>query len=407
MSFVARRRDRPYAESALVRLILKRAYSLFQSYGYKHWIPTRPCNDVYDVVATEDYYIANDRDLYTGVRELVVYDRLTGERISSINIGCDCSIDIDDDGRKVIYYNANTGYIEERNIPNLDGLVQLFKPGWPAGSNGIVKYIPGSDDILIAAKGGTVVQQRSRTGTVVDSITTTEYVVAASMEPENWLIATYSGAGRDTLHYYRRSDKVEVGRIPNLYDGFLNIHVKVPFVTFCSDKGPAFMTEYGGVPFNVFYLNTNSLYPILKENLLVGTYYFSIFEIPMTPLSPPVVTQCYLQRSLTGAAGSDNPRIPAGSSWDISFLRGLHIFITSDQPLEVEVRAPVPVEVYGYSRVYTSPTPEYVVLDKVVGCQVAVDMDVPPIWGNLNIKNVGVADANVKLVGGYPMEVGV
>jgi hypothetical protein len=162
------------------------------------------------------------------------------------------------------------------------------------------------------------------------------------------------------------------------------------------------MTEFGGVPVNVFYLNTNCLYPILDENILVGTYYFSIFEVPMTPGVPPVVTQCYIERELTGAADSDNPKLPAGSSWDISFLRGLHIVITSDQPLEVELRVPVPVEPYGYSRVYTSPTPEYVVVEKVVGQQITLDMDVPPIWGNVNIKNIGTGDATIKIVGGYP-----
>jgi hypothetical protein len=363
-------------------------------------VSTRPCNDVYDVVATEDYYIASDRDLYPTpqVKELVTYSRKTGERIASVNIGCDCSIDIDDDGTKVIYYNANTGYIEERNIPNLDGLVQLFKPGWPAGYNGIVKYIPGSDDILIAAKGGTVVQQRSRTGAVVDSITTTEYVVAAAMEPENWLIATYSGAGRDTLHYFSRRDKSEVGVVPKVYDGFLNIHVKIPFVSFCSDKGPAFITEFGGVPFNVYQINSNTLYPILKENVLVGTYNFSIFEIPLIYGVTFERAQCYFERALTG--GSDNPKIPVGSEWDISFLRGLHVTVTSDQPLEIEVREPVPVEPYGYSRVYTSPTPEYIVVDKVVATQATVHFN-SKIWGNLKLKNIGTGDATVKLVGGY------
>lgn len=374
----------------------------FKAYGYRHHAPSRPCNDVYDVVATKDYYIANDRDLYASpqVKELVTYGRYNGERIAAKEIGNDCSLDINDEGSKVIYYNAVSGYIEEADIPNLDNVKQLFSPGWPAGSNSIVKYIPNETDILIAAKGGTVVQKRSRTGTVVDSITTTNTVVAAAMEPDNWLIATYEGAGRATLRYYKRTDKSALGIIDKLYDGFLNIHVKIPFVTLCSDKGPAIVTEFGGVPFNIYYLNTNSLYPILEENMLVGTYYFSIFELPLLIAQQPILTQCYIKRVLDGAPGSDNPKIPVGGSWDISFLRGMHLTVKSDQPLQIELREPVPVEPYGYSRIYTSPTPEYITLDVITDTVARINVDVKT-WLNVNLTNVGSTDATVKIVGGY------
>lgn len=370
----------------------------FKAYGYRHWINTRPCNDVYDVVATERYYIASDRDFYASptVKELVVYDRQTGNRISSLNIGCDCSLDITDDGSKVLYYNANSGYIEEANIPNLDGVTRLFNPAWGV-ADAIVKYIPASTDILIAKRGGTVVEQRTRTGTVVDSITTTETVVCAAMEPDNWIISTSSGADRQTLHYYRRSDKTEIGVIPNAYTGFLNIHVKIPFVTFSSDKVQSLVTEFGGVPFSVYNISTNCLYPILSENIFVGTYYFSIFEIPFTHI--PKLRAMLFKCTLDGST-SDKPKIPVGGSWDISFFKGIEVTILSDQPLEITLREPIPQDPFGYARVYTSPTPEYANVDVRSGVTVArITMDTK-VWGNIKLKNLGSADATVKIVGG-------
>ena len=367
---------------------IRPTYQIFKAYGYRHWISTRPCNDVYDVVATKDYYIANDRDLYAGVKQIVVYNRRTGERINEIDIGCDCSFDITDDGSKIIYYNANTGYVEEATIPDLT-VTQLFDPGW-GSVNAIVKYIPGENNIMIAQKGGTSVEIRSRDGTLVDSLTGFTSVQSAAIEPENWIVVDGMETDKSTIRIFRRSDKTEIGRLPNLPATLINIHVRVPFTTYGHDKIGCFVTEYGGVPFAVYPIASNSLYPILEYNVFVGTYYFSIFEIPYEMPTIPRFSNMLYKYEFTLASGSE---------WDISFLRGTKVLIYSDQIVQVSVRAPIPESPYGYARYYTSVTPNYIPISSSSGTIFSISIDFG-VWGNIKIKNTSSSDANIKIVAG-------
>jgi len=83
---------------------LQSAYANFTAFGYRNQIATRPCNDVYDVVGNEHYYVASDRDLLsgTGPRELVLYNRRAPvKRLQALDIATDCGIDLYPDGSKV------------------------------------------------------------------------------------------------------------------------------------------------------------------------------------------------------------------------------------------------------------------------------------------------------------------
>lgn len=392
-----------------VKVLPSNSYGFFHGYGYRHWNPvSRPTNDVYDVVATPDglYYVASDRDLYQSPqkKELVTYDRLLGTRKAAIDIGNDCSLDLRDDGKEVVYYNAKSGYVEAATVPDLV-VTKLFNPSFTAGSNSVVKYDPTNvKQLFVQEVGNNNLDSKiwTRQGVLVDTISeaATEYAIAGCLEPENWVIAcqTSSQPQQHNLKWYRRDTDALVGLIPNRPDTAINMHVRTPFLTVCGDKGPPLVTEFGGVPFNTFRMSSNCLYPILAENSFVGTYYFSIFEVPMTTATPSTVTQSLTRLDFV---------VGANASFDLSFLRGLNITILSDKAAaSLAKRTPMNAAgayQVGYARVYAEPSPIYATVQTVTPAGTdrvwtfTIDWSV---WQNIQFNN-GANQANVTVLAAF------
>ncbi|MEM2158382.1 MAG: hypothetical protein QXO72_05155, partial [Sulfolobales archaeon] len=169
---------------------------IFKAYGYRHWNTLRQTNDVYDVVASPSYYVASDRDLVASpqVKEICVYTR-GGTRVSCINVNADNSFDIREDYSRIIYYNHNTGYIEEATIPDLTRYY-LFRPGWTGDVvNAIVKYVPGTNygQLCIARIGSNRIELRLRDGTVIDYMEFDKPIMAAACEPGGYVVALAEG----------------------------------------------------------------------------------------------------------------------------------------------------------------------------------------------------------------------
>lgn len=368
---------------------------LMHSWGYRDIYSSRNTNDVYDVCSSQLYYVANDRDLYATIKEVVTYNRPQGNRVAEATIGCDCSLDMSDDGTKVLYYDATGSLFKEAPVPSLTPVSTLFGTTW---TNAIVKYDPAnpSTQILIGQIGGTVVSVFDRVGTCHGSITGFLSLNSACLEKEDWVVAdrVATGPARNTIYWYQRSTGTLLGIIPNIInaDAGLNIHNKTPFTTIGNDQVNGWMVEQGGVPARLIPYNSGSYYPILGDNSIAGTYFYSIYEIPMwgeyDDANPPMQPSYYEQFTL-GTIATLDFSVPAREK----------VLLNSTGAITANIRIPVPVNVANYARIFTTSPARYVVRNTQVGQVFEIDVtQAEGMWGNIQLINSATVIATIDIL---------
>jgi len=361
--------------------------SMFRLYGYRGRQRTRPrpTYDINSVKKIDRYYVMVHVNYYASplARLLAVIDA-DGNIIAEKDIGTTPTFDIDEANWRVVYFNKNTGYVEEASLPRLDNVVQLFPLGYDSAC---VKYHPDYDYIVVAPRGASGnVEIRDRSGNVVDSLPVSETIWDVAVDSETIVVASTDADGLTNIRAYRKSDKSLYGVLEKFSDRLWSVDFRTPFILIGNQDSYPLVLEQGGYPFGAVPVPSNSLW--YDDKVLVGTMWFSVFEIPMNFGGiEPIKLGHY--RALT---------VPANSSKRVSIMAhyGADFCVFSNVPVNVDVQIPRYINPLGYVRVYGDGT--YRTIRSYSGTAICDSFQFP-YWVSLLITNTSPSDATIEIIG--------
>jgi len=361
--------------------------SMFKLYGYRGRQRTRPrpTYDINSVKKIDGYYVMIHVNYYASppTRLLSVMDA-NGNIIAEKDIGTTPTFDIDEANWRVVYFNKNTGYVEEASLPRLDRVVQLFPLSY---DHACVKYHPDYDYIVVAPRrtSGSV-EIRDRSGNVVDSLPVSETIWDVAIDSETIVVASTDADGLTTIRAYSKGDKSLYGVLEKFSDRLWSVDFRTPFILIGNQDSSPLVLEQGGYPFGAVPVPSNSLW--YDDEVLVGTMWFSIFEVPMNFRGiEPIKLGHY--RTLT---------VPANSNKRVSIMThyGANFCIFSNVSVNVDAQIPRYINPFGYVRVYGDGT--YRTIKSYSGTTICDSLQYP-FWMSLLIKNTSSSGATIEIIG--------